>query len=223
MAARAENGVRVCKEHVRCMLKDSNTPLRFWPWALLQFVRVFNHWPSKNGPPPWSYMHKSNFKFNLDTDIQRFGCYMTAHLPREHPLVIDTTNSDCALEGSFLCWDPATPLVWMWSFKYQRPMRMSDPIFSNHLLPFRDPQVIINHGDLTDQQVVAMHQQDLADATKAAEGDAEQLAADFLSQQSTQPHVSDTQTGEQPQPGRQLRSAKRTGEKETGEQQTGEQ
>ena len=30
--ARAEGAVRICKEHVRCMLRASKLPRRFWPW-----------------------------------------------------------------------------------------------------------------------------------------------------------------------------------------------
>ena len=140
-------------------------------------------------------MSKSNFSYNLETDVQRFGCYMTAHLPREHPLVSDTTNSDRALEGAFLGWDPATPLAWMWSFKHRRPMRLSDPIFSNHLLPFRDPECIVNLGDLTDKQVVQMHQQDIAEAATST-GNTTDIE-DFMSQQPTQPTLQPhTSTGE---------------------------
>eukprot|EP00961_Rhodomonas_salina_P240842 3254288-Rhodomonas_salina.1 len=42
MQARAEGAVRICKEHVRCLLKASNMPPRFWPFALLHFCRVYN-------------------------------------------------------------------------------------------------------------------------------------------------------------------------------------
>eukprot|EP00961_Rhodomonas_salina_P249977 3378747-Rhodomonas_salina.2 len=33
MQARAEGAVRICKEHVRCLLKASNTPPLFWPFT----------------------------------------------------------------------------------------------------------------------------------------------------------------------------------------------
>eukprot|EP00961_Rhodomonas_salina_P105721 1423226-Rhodomonas_salina.2 len=34
MQARAEGAVRITKEHVRCMLKHSGMPFKFWPWAV---------------------------------------------------------------------------------------------------------------------------------------------------------------------------------------------
>eukprot|EP00961_Rhodomonas_salina_P127993 1725052-Rhodomonas_salina.1 len=45
MQARAEGAVRICKEHVHCLLKSSNAPARFWPFALLHFCRTYNYWP----------------------------------------------------------------------------------------------------------------------------------------------------------------------------------
>ena len=53
MQARAENAVRITKAHIRCLLKHSNMPYKFWPWALLQFCRIYNYWPTKGHAPPW--------------------------------------------------------------------------------------------------------------------------------------------------------------------------
>eukprot|EP00961_Rhodomonas_salina_P149029 2006185-Rhodomonas_salina.1 len=53
MQARAEGAVRITKEHVRCMLKHSGMPFKFWPWAVVQFCRIFNYWPAKGHTPPW--------------------------------------------------------------------------------------------------------------------------------------------------------------------------
>jgi len=54
---------------------------------------------------------------------------MIGKLPREHPLVTNTTLSDRGLEGAFLGWDLSTPTVWMWSFRQRKPIRIHDPIF----------------------------------------------------------------------------------------------
>ena len=43
MQARVEGAVRICKEHVCCLLKKSNLPPRFWPYALMHFCRVYNY------------------------------------------------------------------------------------------------------------------------------------------------------------------------------------
>eukprot|EP00961_Rhodomonas_salina_P158522 2133658-Rhodomonas_salina.1 len=60
MQARAEGAVRICKEHVRCLLKSSNALPRFWPFALLHFCWVYNYWLGATTAPPWESMQKSN-------------------------------------------------------------------------------------------------------------------------------------------------------------------
>ena len=44
--ARAENAIRVAKEHIRCLLRASNLPKLFWPYALMHFLRMRAYWPS---------------------------------------------------------------------------------------------------------------------------------------------------------------------------------
>lgn len=44
--ARAENAIRVAKEHIRCLLRASNLPKIFWPYALMHFLRMRAYWPS---------------------------------------------------------------------------------------------------------------------------------------------------------------------------------
>jgi hypothetical protein len=39
--ARAEGAIRICKEHVRCLLRSANLPRRFWPDALRHFCRIY--------------------------------------------------------------------------------------------------------------------------------------------------------------------------------------
>mmetsp|Transcript_68447 Transcript_68447/g.142724 ORF Transcript_68447/g.142724 Transcript_68447/m.142724 type:complete len:273 (+) Transcript_68447:444-1262(+) len=138
MQARVEGAIRVCKEHVRCMLKSSNCPTRFWPYALLHFCRTFNWWPSQNGPPPWTKMQQSKFCFDMDRDLHTWGAHMVAHLPREHPLVQEEqTHGDRALEGIFLGNDPVTPTYWMYSFRLERVLRVQDVTIYDGDYPFR--------------------------------------------------------------------------------------
>lgn len=66
MQARAEGAVRICKEHVWCLLRSSNAPPRFWPFALLHFCRTYNYWPGADSPPPWESMKTSNFVFDME-------------------------------------------------------------------------------------------------------------------------------------------------------------
>lgn len=161
MQARAEGAVRICKDHVRCLLKASNLPPRFWPYALMHFSRTFNHWPSAEAPPLWTKMEGTNLVFDRARDLVVWGCYMTVHLPTEHPLVQqDKTHADRALEGAFLGWHATTPAAWMYSFRLDKVVRVSDPTFHKQDFPFLDPTILVNPGHLTDDQVVAMHQQD---------------------------------------------------------------
>eukprot|EP00961_Rhodomonas_salina_P156667 2109530-Rhodomonas_salina.1 len=76
MQARAEGAVRICKEHIRCLLKASNAPPQFWPFALLHFCHVYNYWPGAKTPPPWEMMKTSGFTFNIKCDLHPWGCYM---------------------------------------------------------------------------------------------------------------------------------------------------
>jgi hypothetical protein len=161
MQARAEGAVRICKEHVRCALKASNAPTRFWPFALIHFCRTFNYWPGATTPPPWETMMTSLFSFNLERDLHPWGCYMVAKIPRENPMVEDTTHSDRGVEGAFLGWHDTTPTCWMFSFKHQRILRVQDAVFNHdEEYPFRTPESIITPGVLTADLVAAMHSED---------------------------------------------------------------
>jgi len=139
MQARAEGAVRITKEHIRCLLKTANMPHMFWPWALTQFCRIFNYWPSHGHAPPWVMLDSHRFSQSIHRDLHPFGCYIIGQLPREHPLVSNTTLSDRGLEGAFLGWDLTTPTVWMWSFRLRKPIRLHDPIFYDSKYPFADP------------------------------------------------------------------------------------
>ena len=88
----------------------------------MHFCRLFNYWPSATSIPPWETMTESKFKFNMECDLKAaWGCYMLAHLPSEHPLVLlDKTHADLALEGVFLGWHDTTPTAWMYSFELDR-------------------------------------------------------------------------------------------------------
>jgi hypothetical protein len=100
---RAENAIRVAKEHIRCLLRASNLPKLFWPYALMHFLRMRAYWPSDpHNRSVWeridaiSPVHK--IRHNLVADLHVFGSYVTGHLPRVHPLVADTTHDDRTLE-----------------------------------------------------------------------------------------------------------------------------
>eukprot|EP00961_Rhodomonas_salina_P149296 2009200-Rhodomonas_salina.1 len=73
------------------------------------------------------------FIFDMELDLRPFGCYMTAKLPKEHPLVqVDSTHAwkesslGWGLEGVFLGWQDTTPAAWMYSVRLQRTMRVQD-------------------------------------------------------------------------------------------------
>eukprot|EP00961_Rhodomonas_salina_P057160 768658-Rhodomonas_salina.1 len=54
-------------------------------------------------------------------------------------------------------WHDTTPTFWMYSFRLEKVVRMCDAVFSKSKLPFHDPSVLVNSGDLTDEMVAAMH------------------------------------------------------------------
>eukprot|EP00961_Rhodomonas_salina_P032295 435571-Rhodomonas_salina.1 len=137
------------------MLQHSGLPHKFWPWAVIQFCRIYNYWPQKGHSPPWILLGDHSFSQALHRDLVPFGCYTIRLLPRESPEVKDTTHSDRGLEGAFLGWDLATPTVWIWSFKKKAPVRMHDPIFYGKCFPFRDPSILINKA-ITESQVQKM-------------------------------------------------------------------
>eukprot|EP00961_Rhodomonas_salina_P062897 844474-Rhodomonas_salina.4 len=105
-------------------------------------------------------------------------------------------------------------------------MLLPDCKFSQHLLPFKDPSCLVNAGDLTDEQVVTMHEQDGANSCMDPETD-----SDFLSQQPSQPtlgtgehqvpHETDTGTGEASSTGELLQQdgCTATGEQDSPAQQ----
>eukprot|EP00961_Rhodomonas_salina_P190485 2570099-Rhodomonas_salina.2 len=165
MQARAEGTVRICKEHVQCLLKASKALARFWPFALqgLHFCSIYNYWPGWSSPPPWESMQDSNFSFKLELDLHTFRCYMVAKLHSDHPLVLaNKTHADRGLEGAFLGWHDTKPTCFMYSFRLQRLLRVQDAVFEHDKdYPFLDQACLVTPGILTDDQVKEMHEMDL--------------------------------------------------------------
>ncbi len=52
----AEGAVRIVKEHMQCLLRRDNLPRLFWPYAMLNFCRVYAYWPDKQGKSAWDKM-----------------------------------------------------------------------------------------------------------------------------------------------------------------------
>eukprot|EP00961_Rhodomonas_salina_P009662 130627-Rhodomonas_salina.3 len=167
--ARAEGAVRICKEHVCCIMKEANVPFRFWPYALQHFCCIFNHWPlGQHKLPAWERIGVHDFAVDLLREMHPFGCHVIGHLAREHPDVTDTTNSDSGLEGAFLGWHLTTPSFYMWSFRKRKVVRLSDPTFFDSSFPFRDPTCLVNPS-VTGAEIKAMHDADGADETLCEE------------------------------------------------------
>jgi hypothetical protein len=112
--ARTENAIRVAKEHIRYLLRTSNLPKIFWPYALMHFLRMSVYWTSDpHNRSVWERLdaispdHK--MRYNLAADLHVFGSYVTGHLLHAHPLVADTTHDDRSLEGIWLGNELHTP------------------------------------------------------------------------------------------------------------------
>ena len=160
--SKSESYVRITKEHLRCMLRSSHAPRRLWPFAIQHFCRIFGWWPKANGgAAPWTRVgNECQIPANLDRDLHAFGCYCVGHLPRESPLVENSALDDRGLEGAFLMCDRTTPTFWMWSFKFNKPVKMCDGVFYDSKYPFRDPSVLQHPGCLSAEEVRAMHDTD---------------------------------------------------------------
>mmetsp|Transcript_29634 Transcript_29634/g.60839 ORF Transcript_29634/g.60839 Transcript_29634/m.60839 type:complete len:231 (-) Transcript_29634:1104-1796(-) len=131
-------------------------------------------------------MSASDISHSIERDITTFGCYTIGQLPREHPAVHDTTNSDRGLEGAFLGWDLLTPTCWIYSFRMQRPVRMKDPTFFNKDFPFLTPEILLNKHDITPEEIALMHETD-----KVHEGvvDEEECVEDSDANEYCTPHT----------------------------------
>ena len=160
--AKSENAVRISKEHVRCLLRASNLPRTFWPYALRHFLRLRAYWPTDNGNRcAWERLDaaypNNKLRHTLSKDLHVFGSYVTGHLPRAHPFVADTTHDDRAVEGVWLGNDLCTPNFWMFSFKHKKVMKMSDPKHFDTILPFLQPTDVPHKIDLTVADIAKMH------------------------------------------------------------------
>jgi len=128
--SKSECYVQITKDHLRCMVLSSNAPRRLWPFALQYFCRIIGWWPKANGIAHWKRVgSECQLTANLDRDLHAFGSYCIGHLPQESKLVENTTLDDRGQEEAFLMSEHSTPTFWMWSFKFNKPMKMCDGIF----------------------------------------------------------------------------------------------
>jgi hypothetical protein len=99
-------------------------------------------------------------RHNLVKDLHVFGSYVTGHLSHTHPHVADTTHDDRAEEGVFLGNDLTTPNFWMYTFRADKVMILSDPKHWDHILSFMHPGDVPHRITLTDADIRAMHAAD---------------------------------------------------------------
>ena len=152
--------MRITKEHLRCTPFSSSAPRRLWPFALAHFCRILRWWPKVKDIVPWKRVSSEcQLTANLDRDLHAFGSYCIGHDAQESKLVENTTLDDRGLEGAFLMSDHSTPTLWMWSFKFKKPMKMCDGIFIR-TYPFRDPYILEHPSALSHEDICAMHETD---------------------------------------------------------------
>eukprot|EP00961_Rhodomonas_salina_P216111 2919452-Rhodomonas_salina.1 len=68
------------------MLRASNAPRRLWPWVLTHRHCTYAYWAKSSGKSSWDSIPFHNFSQDPSRDLQQWGCYVTGHLSREHPL-----------------------------------------------------------------------------------------------------------------------------------------
>eukprot|EP00961_Rhodomonas_salina_P257591 3480831-Rhodomonas_salina.3 len=113
-----------------CPLHDGDSKyafsVLFWPWAVIQFCRIYNYWQCKGKTSFWMMLEGHLFSTALHCDLQvhPFGCFVAGKQPRKDLEVRDTTNSGRGLEGAFLGWELQTLTVWIWSFRKRKPIRL---------------------------------------------------------------------------------------------------
>ncbi len=100
---------------------------------------------------------------NLVKDLHVFGSYVTSHLSRAHPHVTNTTHDDRAEEGVFLGNDLTTTNLggfWMYIFRAEKVMMLSDPKHWDHILPFIQSEDVPHRITLADVVIRSMHAAD---------------------------------------------------------------
>ena len=86
--------------------------------------------------------------------------YVTGHLPRVHPHVADATHDDRAEEGVFLGNDLTASNFWMYRFRADKVMMLSNPKHWDHILSFMQSEDVPHRIALTDVDIHTMHAAD---------------------------------------------------------------
>ena len=130
MNGRIENCVKIVKSHVRAALSASNVPRNFWPDCTKDLVNKYNNLVKRTSTgqllTPFERVKPKNLSNRLPDVFVPFGCKAVGILPKEHPLITNTSHQNRGYEGIFLCKHDHSEQVWLYVFALRKRMLFHD-------------------------------------------------------------------------------------------------
>ena len=152
MNGRIENCVKIVKSHTRAALSASNAPRNFWPDCTKDVINKYNNLvkTTAQGALTTPYLRvRPKAVSNRLTDVfVPFGCKAIGILPKEHPLIKNTSHQNRGFEGIFLRKDDRSEQVWLNAFALRKRMLFHDVHYHKSQFPFRD------HGCLSNPKLM---------------------------------------------------------------------
>jgi hypothetical protein len=152
MNGRIENCVKIVKSHVRAALSASNAPRNFWPDCTKDLINKYNNLVKRTNTghllTPYERVKPKALSNRLSDVFVPFGCKAVGVLPKEHPLIKNTSHQNRGYEGIFLRKDDTSEQVWLYVFALRKRMLFRDVQYYKEQFPFR------NHGCLSNPKLM---------------------------------------------------------------------
>merc|ERR1711939_309988 len=97
---------------------------------------------------PFERVKPKNLSNRLSDVFVPFGCKAIGILPKEHPLIKNTSHQNRGFEGIFLRKDDRSEQVWLYVFALRKRMLFHDAHYYKSQFPFRD------HGCLSNPKLM---------------------------------------------------------------------
>ena len=148
MNGRIENCVKIVKSHVRAALSASNVPRNFWPDCTKDLINKYNNLVKRTSTgqllTPFERVKPKNLSNRLSDVFVPFGCKAVGILPKEHPLITNTSHQNRGYEGIFLCKHDHSEQVWLYVFALRKRMLFHDVHYFKRAFPFRNRGCLSN-------------------------------------------------------------------------------
>lgn len=152
MNGRIENCVKIVKSHVRAALSASNAPRNLWPDCTKDLINKYNNLVKRTSTghllTPYERVKPKALSNRLSDIFVPFGCKAVGVLPKEHPLIKNTSHQNRGYEGIFLRKDDTSEQVWLYIFALRKRMLFRDVQYYKEQFPFR------NHGCLSNPKLI---------------------------------------------------------------------